>query len=131
MTESSKSSLLEAAEADRVAVRPDTSREATSHGASHAGPRVERAEARQQRDASCAPVTLIVTASDITDAKSFVDFLHRAGFSRAFAKRVTNRDAFKVAAESLPSSPEESELVSLVDQIKETAAAIGTASNRI
>lgn len=76
-------------------------------------------------------MTLTVTASDITDAKSFVDFLHRAGFSRAFAKRVTNRDAFKVAAEPLPSSPEESELVSLVDQIKETAAAIGAASNRI
>lgn len=93
------------AEADRVAVRPDTSREATSHGASHAGPRVERAEARQQRDASCAPVTLTVTASDITDAKSFVDFLHRAGFSRAFAKRVTNRDAFKSSADVSPENP--------------------------
>lgn len=74
------------------------SEEATSNGASHAGPRVERAEARQQRDASTAPVTISVIARDITDYKAFVTFLQDAGFSRAFAKRVINRDAFKSSA---------------------------------
>lgn len=87
-------------EANDVAVRPDVLAETTLNGASHAGPRVERAEARQQnRDASTAAVTLSVNASDITDYRSFVGFLHQAGFSRAFAKRVTNRDAFKSVAE--------------------------------
>lgn len=76
------------------------SEEATLIGASQAGPRVERAEARQQRDdpVAAAPKPQ-VNVSDITDYKAFVAFLHNAGFSRAFAKRVTNRDAFKSAAE--------------------------------
>ncbi|MBI2713148.1 MAG: hypothetical protein HYX37_01675 [Rhizobiales bacterium] len=69
-------------------------------GASQAGPRVERAEARQQRDdpVAVAPKPS-VNVSDITDYKAFVAFLHNVGFSRAFARRVTNRDAFKSAAE--------------------------------
>lgn len=102
LTDSRKSDFGRSVEAEHVAVRPDASAETTSSGASHAGPRVERAEARQQRDASTAAVTLSVNASEITDPKAFMAFLLRAGFSRTFAKRVTNRDAFKSAAEPEP-----------------------------
>lgn len=102
LTGISKSDFASNVEAEHVAVRPDEFAETTSSGASHAGPRVERAEARQQRDASTAPVTLSVNASEITDPKAFMAFLQRAGFSRTFAKRVTNRDAFKSAAEPEP-----------------------------
>lgn len=99
LTESPGSDSDAQVEAENVAVRPDASAETLSSGASHAGPRVERAEARQQRDASTAPLVLSVNASEITDPKAFMAFLQRAGFSRTFAKRVTNRDAFKSAAE--------------------------------
>lgn len=99
LTESSKSDFAQGVEAENAPVRPGDPAETTSSGASHAGPRVERAEARQQRDASTAAVTLSVNASEITDPKAFMAFLQRAGFSRTFAKRVTNRDAFTSAAE--------------------------------
>ncbi len=100
LTIAGKSVSADRAEAEIAApVTLGHSDEATSSGASHAGPRVERAEARQQRDASTAPVNLSVIASDITDYKAFVAFLHEAGFSRGFAKLVTNGDAFKSAAE--------------------------------
>ncbi len=98
LTGAGKSDSDPTVEAEYVAVRPDVPAETLSDGASHAGPPVERAEARQQRDVPTA-VSLSVTASDITDPKAFMAFLQRAGFSRTFAKRVTNRDAFKSAAE--------------------------------
>lgn len=116
-----KSDSTPRAETGEVAVRPDAPAEATSSGASHAGPRVERAEARQQRDASTAPVNLSVNASDITDYKAFVAFLQDAGFSRAFAKRVTNRDAFRAAAE--PSAEDQQ----VAHAIKAQFAALGEA----
>jgi len=98
LTQASKSVPDPTVEAESAPVRPGDSAETTSSGASHAGPRVERAEARQQRDASTAAVTLSVNASEITDPKAFMAFLQRAGFSRTFAKRVTNHDAFESAA---------------------------------
>lgn len=98
LTAASKSELHADTNADTVPVLLGHSAAVSSDGASHAGPRVERAEARQQRDASTAPVILTVNASEITDAKAFIAFLQRAGFARDFAKRVTNRDAFKSAA---------------------------------
>jgi hypothetical protein len=87
-------------EADIAApVVPGSSAETFSEGAGCAGPRVERAEARQQnRDASSAPVTITVNASELTDFKAFADFLQAAGFSKAFARRAA-AGAFKSAAE--------------------------------
>lgn len=106
-------------EAGNVAVRPDDPAETLSSGASHAGPRVERAEARQQsRDASTAPATISVNASTITDYKAFVAFLQEAGFSRTFAKRVTNRDAFKAAE---PAADDQQ----IADAIRATIAGYG------
>lgn len=99
LTDSCKSDLAEGVEAENAPVMPGDPAETTSSGAGQAGPRVERAEARQQRDASTATVTLSVNASEITDPKAFKAFLRRAGFSRTFAKRVTNHDAFESAAE--------------------------------
>lgn len=104
LTEIGNSDSSEVAKSENEApVTPGHSEEATLIGASDAGPRVERAEARQQRDDLVAVAqSPSVKATDITDYKAFVTFLHAAGFSRAFAKRVTNRDAFKVAAEPNP-----------------------------
>lgn len=123
LTESAKSDFAPNVEAEHVAVRPDVPAETLSSGASHAGPRVERAEARQQRDASTAPATLTVNASEITDPKAFMAFLQRAGFSRTFAKRVTNRDAFKSAAEP---EPQATHAESAQDLLREALAQLGT-----
>ena len=109
LTETGKSDSAEHVEAESVAVRPDTSAETTSDGRGYAGPRVERAEARQQnRDAATATN---LPASNITDYVGFVNFLCDAGFTRAFAKRVTNRDAFNSAADP---SPDDSQIAEAI-----------------
>lgn len=121
LTGISKSDFADRAATENEApVRPGHSEEATLIGASQAGPRVERAEARQQRDDPVAVAqTLPVNVSDITDYKAFVAFLHSAGFSRAFAKRVTNRDAFRSAAD--PSAQNQQ----IAEAIRASIAALG------
>lgn len=95
-----KSAYIPNADVDVAAVRPGDATEATFSGAGKAGPRVdERAEARQHRDASAAKSLADFNAADITTPEQFIGFLCSAGFSRAFAKNVTDRSAFKLAAE--------------------------------